>query len=512
MKKVWKGFAAAVSAAAIAATGFIGATSANAADATKYTITIENAASGHVYEAYQIFAGDLSNGTLSNIKWGANVSADGQATLGDAAAKAKTLESGNAATAETFAKEVAPYLSGTPATSGAIDTTTSAYTIANLLAGYYLVKDKAPTTEPDNFSYTSYIMKVVGDVTVDPKTEVPSVEKKVQDETGDAENGSTDGWGDSADHDINESFKFKLTAKLPADDYRDNYTNRYRVVFTDTMSDGVTFESIDSVKVNGNTITNTETNTNYVSTATAGQAGGSWTLTIADLKTAAGLTSLNGAITIEVIYNAHLNTSAVTTNTLGENTIQNTNKVKLDYSNNPYTDGTGHTPEDTVYVATFQVNNTKVDADNNNATLAGAGFRLYLADGTTEVKLAKDTDGLYYPIADQTNGTGVEMLTGNDGLFNIKGLDHGTYTLRETTTPAGYNTMADKTITVSATHAADKVTLVQGSTTNNGIENHKGSNLPKTGGMGTTILYAAGAAIVLIAGIGLAVTLRRRQA
>lgn len=108
MKKVWKGFAAAVSAAAIAATGFIGATSANAADDTKYTITIENAAPGHVYEAYQIFAGDLSNGTLSNIKWGANVSAAGQAALGDAAAKAKTLEGGDAATAEKFAKEVAP--------------------------------------------------------------------------------------------------------------------------------------------------------------------------------------------------------------------------------------------------------------------------------------------------------------------------------------------------------------------------------------------------------------------
>lgn len=144
MKKVWKGFASAVSAAAIAATGFIGATSANAADGTKYTITIENAAPDHVYQAYQIFAGDLSNGTLSNITWGANVSAEGQATLGDAAAKAKTLEGGGAAKVEAFAKEVAPYLSGTPATSGAIDTTTSAYTIANLLAGYYLVKDKAP--------------------------------------------------------------------------------------------------------------------------------------------------------------------------------------------------------------------------------------------------------------------------------------------------------------------------------------------------------------------------------
>lgn len=507
MRKVWKGFAAAVSAAAIAATGFIGATSANAADDTKYTITIENAAPGHVYEAYQIFAGDFSNGTLSNIKWGANVSADGQAAFGDAAAKAKTLEGDNAATAEKFAKEVAPYLSGTPATSGAIDTTTSTYTIADLLAGYYLVKDKAPTGDPNDFTYTSYIMKVVGNVTAEPKTEVPSVEKKVQDETGDAENGSTDGWGDSADHDINESFKFKLTATLPADSYRDNYVNDYKVVFTDTMSAGVTFESIASVKVNGKDI---DTG-GYVSTATVNQAGGSWTLTIADLKTAAGLTSLNGEIKIEVIYNAHLNTAAATTNTLGESTIENKNSVKLDYSNNPYAEGTGHTPEDTVYVATFQVNNTKVDADNNNTPLAGAGFRLYLADGSTEVKLAKDIDGLYYPIADQT-GTGVEMVTETDGVFNIKGLDHGTYILKETTTPAGYNTMADKTITVSATHAADKVTLAQGSTTNNQIENHKGSNLPETGGMGTTVLYVAGAAIVLIAGIGLAVTLRRRQA
>lgn len=503
MKKVWKGFAAAVSAAAIAATGFIGATSASAADT--YSIQITNAPEGHVYQAYQIFAGDLSNGTLSNIKWGSNVSADGQAAMGDAAAKAKTLEGGNSAAAETFAKEVDDYLAGTPTESGAFGTPTGGYTISNLVAGYYLVKDKAPTGDPNDFTYTSYIMQVVGNVTVDPKTEVPTVEKKVQDETTDAEEGATDGWGDSADHDINESFKFKLTATLPADAYRDNYVNPYKVVFTDTMSGGVTFESIASVKVNGTNIDAKD----YDSTATADQAGGSWTLTIADLKTAASLSSLNGEITIEVIYNAHLNTNAVANNETG--TIGNTNKVKLDYSNNPYADGTGHTPEDEVYVATFLMNNTKVDADNDNKPLQGAGFRLYASNGTTEIKMAKNADGTYSPIADQANGTGVEMITGADGLFNIKGLDHGTYIIKETTTPAGYNTMADKTVTISATHKNDHVDLGT-SNLNNIVENHKGSNLPETGGMGTTILYAAGAAIVLIAGIGLAVTLRRRQA
>ena len=476
-----------------------------------YTITIENAEKGHVYEAYQIFTGDLNEGVLSNIKWGNGVTAIGQNALGSAADKAKALIS--TADAEAFAKELETkgYLT-TPNSSTEVQ---GPYTISGLAAGYYLVKDRDNSLTGKDDYYTAYIMKVVENVKATPKGTKPTVDKQVQDEKADAEAGSdAEGWGESADHAINESFKFKLIATLPVSENYKDY-EKYEVVFNDTMSNGVTFESIESVTVDGVKIDSSK----YNCTATAGQEGGKWTLTIADLKAIKGVDLTNGA-EVAVIYNAHLNENAKVNKVSGD--TENKNGVYLEYSNNPNVGGEGSrgkTPEDFVWVFTYEVDNTKVN--EKAEPFAGAGFRLYKGTATSgeenEVKLIKDADlDAYRPI--KGDEAGVEMFSASGtGKFNIVGLDTGTYTLVETSTPSGYNTCEPITVIISATHKENEAgtgattDLTKSQNMNNTVENKKGSTLPTTGGMGTTIFYVVGSILVLGAAI-LLITKKRMSA
>ena len=180
-----------------------------------YSITITNSATGHTYEAYQIFTGDLAEKdgkkVLSNIVWGSGISEAGKTALNNAATKAETLKT--EADAKAFAKEVAPYL--TTAAGSANTVTNGKYVISGLAAGYYLVKDKDGSVTGENDAYTEYIIKVVADVEATPKSDVPEVEKKVED-TNDS-TGKTSGWQDSADYDIGDSVPFQLKATLAND-------------------------------------------------------------------------------------------------------------------------------------------------------------------------------------------------------------------------------------------------------------------------------------------------------
>ncbi|MDY3249130.1 MAG: isopeptide-forming domain-containing fimbrial protein [Candidatus Choladocola sp.] len=485
------------------------ATTVFAEESGNYTITINNAATDHTYEAYQIFTGDLSGKTLSNIVWGSGITSEGQDYLQNKYDTAGTKSAAGVAAALTditavqFAKEAAVYLSETKALS-IYDDANKKYIISNLTAGYYLVKDQNGSLTYADDAYTSYILQVVKDTEVSPKSAKPTVDKQVHDETADAEAGATDGWGESADHAINESFQFKLIANLPTDTNFNDYET-YKVIFTDTMSKGVTFESIASVTVDGVTLQADQ----YSATATAGQAGGNWTLTITDIKSISGVNLTDGA-QIVVIYNAHLNEAAQVNHKSG--TTTNQNKVYLQYSNNPNAGGEGElgkTPEDIVWVFTYEVDNTKVDATNseNKTPLAGAGFRLYDSEGTTEIELIYDeTLSAYRPVK---GGETAEEMTSADktGVFNIIGLDAGTYILKETTVPAGYNKCADITVVISATHTEDKggesanTILSEESNVTNTIENRQGSTLPETGGIGTTIFYVLGSILVIGAAI-----------
>lgn len=473
------------------------AMTATAFAAETYSITINNSTEGHTYEAYQIFTGDLSTNetggkVLSNIVWGSGVSEAGKTALGDAAAKAETLET--KADAEAFAKAVAPYL--TTVAGSANTVTDGKYVISGLAPGYYLVKDQDGSLTGDADSYTEYIIKVVSNVTTDPKSSVPTVVKKVKDINDST--GETSGWQDSADYDIGDSVPFQLKATLA--DNVSAYTT-YKVVFHDTLSKGLTYNNDAKVYIGG------EETDGFTITSTV-NADGTTTLTVScdDVKAlGAGNSSV---ITVE--YTAKLNESAV----LGS--AGNPNKVYLEYSNNPNksetgNNETGNTPEDVVIVFTYKTIINKVDGQGN--PLTGAEFTLEKYNDKTKTWEA------------------ITVVKNDEGTtFTFSGLDDGNYRLTESKTPAGYNTIDPIEFTITAEHdvrsdnpaltslngnvTTGEITFTanttEGSLSTN-VVNKAGSTLPETGGMGTTLFYVLGGALVLCAGV-LLVTKKRMSA
>lgn len=471
----------------------------------------------HTYGVYQIFTGELSGDKLINVKWGKN--ANSSYTKGNKVEESilNTLSALNSKTDTEKLNTIKTYANLT----GDVFGTVSAQNPLTVPNGYYLIKDNQSYVGQDDAEST-YIVKVVGqNVEIERKAVKPTVDKQVQDETNDntitdttSDPTLSDGWGETADHAINESFKFKLIATLPASKDYDSY-NKYTVKFTDTMSAGVTFEKIDSVEVDGVTLADGAYSIGGVQ---KGDAGKTWTITISDLKTITGV-NLNDGAEVIVEYSAHLNEKAKVNYSTG--TTDNKNTVYLEYSNNPNVSGDGEfgkTKEDTVWVFTYGVNNTKYDATNNPKTpLAGVGFTLYDSKDQP-VKLVLKEDGYYYPAPNgQTENVVTEMTSAENGQFNIKGLDVGQYTLKETNVPTGYNPCEDKTVIIQASHSESQdgssatTTLSSNSTTSFEIDNKRGSTLPETGGIGTTIFYIVGVVLVLGAGV-LLVTKKRMNA
>ena len=383
-------------------------------------------------------------------------------------------------------------------------------------SGYYLIVDTTYFNLRDFYhAYNSFFLLNVPQtpyvVLVNHKVVKPTVEKEVYDNN---DIGSTGGWGSSADHAINEPFQFRLIAKLPASENNGrayDYYKEYAVCFTDTLSDGITFDKLDTVEItNGDGSTPQEiTEGKYTLKRNDPQ---SITLSIDDVKTC--VPDLNKGATITVTYTAHLNEKAYV-NTVGGGT-DNKNSVYLEYSNNPrISTSLDHTPESEVRVYTYQLNNTKYrDDDTTGNELAGAGFRLYSDKDCTEdqeIKLKKNTtDGTYSPYFGA--GAGDEMFSDEHGQFNVKGLDAGTYYLKEITPPSGYSACADKEIVISATHDVNHVSLSGESNLNNKIINKKagGITLPSTGGIGTTLFYVVGGGL-MVAAIVLLVTKKRME-
>lgn len=464
------------------------------ADDSTYTLTLDGTTTGHTYEVYQIFAGDVSSDgtTLSNIEWGSGVTSFTFNGSSDAATIAESLDgtTDDSATAQSFATTAAANLGTATAT---VSSTASTTTISGLTAGYYLVKDADDSQSGENSSYTRFILKVVGDATAELKSDVPSVEKKVKDINDSTETELSD-WQDSADYDINDSVPFQLTATLPSN--LDDYTEYY-LELSDTLSSGLTYNGDAKVYLDNDGV-----RTDVTSSFTIADDGSSFKIN--NLKSLDGVTSSTKVV---VEYTATLNENAV----IGSE--GNPNTVKLIYSNNPNYTGsgetspTGETPEDTVIVFTYKVVVNKVD--QNGDALEGAAFTLY----------KKDSSG---------NWNEVETISAGDTTtFTFSGLDDGDYKLVETTVPDGYNKASDVEFTVTADHditsdspALNSVTgtgsLTFTSSTTDGslttdVVNKKGSVLPSTGGMGTTILYVVGTILVLAAGI-LLVTKKRMDA
>ena len=501
--------------------------------------------SHHTYSAFQIFKGDVEGNNIkdfkiSNVDWGSNIinnsddflnklrEADHIGTLFTNATSARDVlevisqwhDSDDYSIA--FARFVCHYLYSNDANpTYVVRAGSNALTIPEAKAGYYLFVDTTDFSKDDSYhSYNSFLLMVTKgnwNVPITPKAEKPTVEKKVYDNP---DGTSTGGFGSSADHAINEKFQFQLTATLPDSTNRAyDYYDKYSVIFHDTLSDGITYDKDDEldsvvIKSNGNTYNITDSS-KYTIDTTDLESQNSFVVNI-DVKACAKDAGfdLNDGATITVTYTAHLNDKAYV-NTAGGST-SNINKVYLTYSNNPKDESSiGKTPESTpVYVYTYQLNNTKHAEKEDGTPLPGAVFQLYSdKDCTQEVKLYK-VGNIYFPIKDATDKEkdAVQMISGQDGQFNVKGLDAGTYYLKEITPPDGYSACKEIPVTIKADHSRNDQVNLEGSNLTNDIVNIKagGITLPSTGGIGTTLFYVVGGGL-MVAAIVLLVTKKRME-
>ena len=489
-------------------------------NANGYTITAP--ANGHTYEVYQIFTGTLTTeGTddvLSNIKWGKNgTGAEGtdvsETILNELKAKKNATDSEKL-------EVIKKYVDLTDA-NNKYGSVTSENPLNNVPAGYYLIKDSdGSQTGQVNSSYTTYLVSVVGSVEITPKADKPSSEKKVKD-VNDSDGTVTD-WQDSADYDIGDHVPFQLKGTV-ASNY-DSYKT-YKFVFHDKESDGLTFEpGTVKVYVNGTQITSGFT------TVTNTTDGDTFDVVFDDLKTIldptdkTGNTKLVGAgsvITVE--YTSILNDNAVV------GSAGNPNTMHLEYSNNPNDaqgGETGKTPDDTVIVFTYKTIVNKVKEDGRTP-LAGAEFKLekFVADSNVETTY-KNIHG---------NWVTKTLESTDNKVFTATGLDDGYYRLTETKAPEHYNILKEAIyFEITATHDilsdSPSLTDFNGSDISTGetakftftatktegsistsVINKKGSTLPETGGIGTTIFYVVGVVLMLGAGV-LLITKRRMSA
>lgn len=393
--------------------------------------------------------------------------------------------------------------------------------------GYYLfVSDGLKADKPN--TGTSPIFAIVGGepVTVTEKTSIPTVEKKVLNDSKVKDANITDqtGWEDYADSQIGQKVNYKLTGTIA-----DNYAtyDSYAYKFTDTLSQGLTYAkgSLEVYALNNESYTKIDQNS-YTVVEPAEDNNNTLTVSFNDkgLKSATAanesdLLNIDAKTQIVVLYKAELNSKA------SYEAPGNKNEVYLEYSNNPMAEGTGKSEIDVVTDHVFRLDVTKTDKDTGSA-LTGknlqAGFKVKVIRGD-EGTLDNKWLGENGEIVEESQAYEFKTQL-DDGKVYIPGLDTGTYQITETTTPTGYNTVAPFEITVTPSYKNNgeldtltvssnnkEMTVIKdanGATIPLTIKNKKGSGLPLTGLNGVTFTWIAGGAVLCI---GVAHLIRSRK-
>jgi len=507
--------------------------------APSYSLTINQAADNGPtsFKAYQIFTADVMDGTsgkvTSNVKW---ASPEAKTAILDELVN----NSAPGITQNSTASDVADYLSTITNTTDTMslpqdsilnkialavekrvtatgNSFAAGHTFTTKSAGYYLfMTDTGSLNTNEKQTGTSPIFAVVGGgaVSVTEKTGIPTVTKLIKDDA------KSVGWQDKADSQMGQTVQYMLTGTVASN--VDTF-GTYYYEFYDELSAGLTVDEssvkavIDKTQITPTSVTVSKTDSN-----------GKTVLSVKfkDLKAAAKAADVpvDENTRVVVTYSAKLdpnNSQHVVVGGTG-----NSNTVKLIYSNNPGHETTGESVSDTVRNYTYALKLVKKDATDENKKLAGVRFTICATnpDDTT-------SKGMYVQDNGSLDKKPYEFTTTDSGEINVKGLDAGTYTVKETHTLAGYNTIPDFTFTIKATGldkaegvGENKLTvttstmgsnLVKVDTTNtdNGtaaliVKNKQGSGLPLTGLNGVTFTWIAGGAVLCI---GVAHLIRSRK-
>lgn len=526
MKRVFAAAAAIATVFGLAATTVA---TANAADKATLTVSTKDAKfAGKTVNAYKMFSATVSSdgGAVShtlNDAWKPffkNAAASGLTGVTDENVNDKANDYVSklkdstlvafATKASNWAQTKANNITADATATVSADASNGKYTatFTGLGYGYYVVAVPGATLANAKSQYATLVSVHSTKVDADIKGDLPTVDKKVQ----------VDGTGkDATDAKIGDTLTFTLTSTIPDMSAYDTYTFNFK----DTLSKGLTFGQVKSVKVENVTLTE---NTDYTVTTPTASNNNTLTVAMKDFKTKQ---QANAGKKITVTYTATLNENAVVGG------AGNVNSATIQYSNNPSTNGTGESEPSKVRVFTygFTVDKYTGDQYTDAATrLAGAEFTLAHKDGSAisfvQVSAGSATANAVYRVAKAGETGTTTITTPANGKVVFEGLENGEYTLTETKAPAGYNKLAsaigvkvdgqnngtDTTnATVTITYNNDNGNDYN-QTASNGVipvQNKSGAILPGTGGMGTIAFTVIG---VLVIALGVAWTLKRKNA